>query len=171
MGISPEQFADFEPPSSDRPPTRVTPRHHAIWCKSERAWWAHSDGSRILYDSAPEARSIMTGLQLLFPTKSYRLYEIPPPERPPTIAPPTTAFLEELRTRARIYGWTGDYGEITDFLRALYRDAGIEEIPNCEPYEPAPLPTCVSCGWTPPHDCWTGTADPCPCCGSEVRTP
>ncbi len=40
--------------------------------------------------------------------------------------PPTLGFLEELRERARRYGWLGDYVEIASFVRDLYKEAGIE---------------------------------------------
>jgi hypothetical protein len=42
----------------------------------------------------------------------------------PFSEPPSLAFLEELRERARRYGWSGDYGEIQAFVEALYKQAG-----------------------------------------------
>ena len=50
-----------------------------------------------------------------------------------TPKPPAIEFLEELRDRARRYGWGGDYIEIRDFVEALYRQAGFE-VPDLEPY-------------------------------------
>jgi lysylphosphatidylglycerol synthetase-like protein (DUF2156 family) len=39
---------------------------------------------------------------------------------------PTKEFLEELRERARRYGWSGDYVEVREFVKSLYLDAGLE---------------------------------------------
>ncbi len=39
--------------------------------------------------------------------------------------PPSLNFLEELRERARRYGWSGDYTEIEEFVKVLYKEAGI----------------------------------------------
>jgi hypothetical protein len=63
------------------------------------------------------------------------------------MTPPTAAFLDELRERARRYGWDGDYIPIRDFMVSLYRDAGVREPPNLEPY-----PICVRCDRVAP-DC------------------
>jgi hypothetical protein len=54
------------------------------------------------------------------------------PPRPP-LPPPTAAFLDELRERARRYGWDGDYVEIDFFLRSLYSEAGLP-VPDLNPY-------------------------------------
>jgi len=51
-----------------------------------------------------------------------------------SLAPPSLEFLEELRERARRSGWCRDYTEIADFLRELYKSAGIS-VPDLEPYE------------------------------------
>jgi hypothetical protein len=51
------------------------------------------------------------------------------------LGPPTVTFLEEVRERARKYGWSFDYCEIGDFVERMYKDAGVpisqEEL---EPY-------------------------------------
>lgn len=43
-------------------------------------------------------------------------------------------FLERLREIARIYGWAGDYTEIGEFLRYLYKSKDLE-VPDLNPYE------------------------------------
>lgn len=52
---------------------------------------------------------------------------------PTRLPPPTLPFLEEVRERARRYGWGGDYTELADWVRALYREAGAP-VPDLEPY-------------------------------------
>lgn len=47
--------------------------------------------------------------------------------------PPSLVFLEELRERARCYGWTGDYEELHRFIAHLYEQAGLP-VPDLEPY-------------------------------------
>ena len=39
--------------------------------------------------------------------------------------PAGPAFLEELRERARIYGWDGDFVEVLRFVEDLHREAGV----------------------------------------------
>jgi hypothetical protein len=54
----------------------------------------------------------------------------------PWAAPASPAFLQELRERARRYGWRGDYVEIAQFVQGLHDDAGVmfpEEF--VDPYE------------------------------------
>lgn len=51
--------------------------------------------------------------------------------------PPTLEFLEELRERARLFGWDGDYIEVANFVRALYQEAGLPK-PSKEELEPYP---------------------------------
>jgi hypothetical protein len=41
------------------------------------------------------------------------------------LEPPSKEFLEELRNRARHFGWRGDYYEIIRFVEELYEDAGL----------------------------------------------
>jgi hypothetical protein len=46
---------------------------------------------------------------------------------------PRKEFLDELVEWARRYGWCGDYVEVDNFVRALYRLAQLEP-PDLEPY-------------------------------------
>jgi len=41
--------------------------------------------------------------------------------------PPSQHFAQELRERGRRYGWTGDYVEIEEFIREIWREAGLSE--------------------------------------------
>jgi hypothetical protein len=52
----------------------------------------------------------------------------------PPLPPPTEGFLEELRERARRAGWNYDYVVIDEFMRGLYKEAGVPE-PVLDPYE------------------------------------
>ena len=47
-------------------------------------------------------------------------------------------FLEELRERARRYGWDGDYTELISFCNELYRQAG-HPLPDMTPYKICPV--------------------------------
>lgn len=38
---------------------------------------------------------------------------------------PTLEFLEELRERARRFGWNCDYTEVVSFVKSLYIEAGV----------------------------------------------
>jgi hypothetical protein len=63
------------------------------------------------------------------------------------VTPPSPAFLEELRERARRAGWDYDYVEVRAFVEALYREAGLD-VPDLEPYGICPAcdrvtPDCV----------------------------
>lgn len=52
-----------------------------------------------------------------------------------TLPPPSRAFLDELRERARRLGWTFDYVEIRQFVLALHIEAGVElSDADLEPY-------------------------------------
>lgn len=51
-----------------------------------------------------------------------------------SIPPPSEDFLTELTTRARRYGWSGDYIEVRNFVENLYKQAKLE-VPDLEPYE------------------------------------
>lgn len=39
---------------------------------------------------------------------------------------PSIEFLDELRRRAKAYGWSGDYVEVLKFVQRLYKEAGID---------------------------------------------
>jgi lysylphosphatidylglycerol synthetase-like protein (DUF2156 family) len=45
--------------------------------------------------------------------------------------PASKEFLDELNERARHYGWSGDFVEISSFVAALYEEAGLEPPANC----------------------------------------
>lgn len=47
--------------------------------------------------------------------------------------PPSDEFLAELRYRARKYGHSGDYTEVIEFLRSLYKESN-RPLPNMEPF-------------------------------------
>ena len=48
---------------------------------------------------------------------------------------PTIEFLEELRERARRSGWTNDYVEVAEFVKEMYRQAGLGiDQHDLEPY-------------------------------------
>jgi hypothetical protein len=54
----------------------------------------------------------------------------------PPLEPPSLGFLEELRERARRYGWNGDYEEVADFVEYLYDEAGFHiQQYELEPYD------------------------------------
>ena len=46
----------------------------------------------------------------------------------------TYDFLSSLTEIAKIYGWSGDYQEVGDFIAWIYETNNIEE-PDLEPYE------------------------------------
>lgn len=52
------------------------------------------------------------------------------------VQPPAESFLAELTRRAREYGWSGDYAEISQFVEEQYKAAGLP-VPNLEPIETA----------------------------------
>ncbi len=113
-------------------PPADPPGRFSVHCREE-GWFSH-DGTPVVYDSAVGARSIMAGLQLLFPARHYEVR--PAPERaeprfsldipryevtvrcsaswngPMQAADPGGAHdqalvrLEALRDAARALGWT-----------------------------------------------------------------
>ena len=57
----------------------------------------------------------------------------------PPLPPPSKEFLEELRERARRYGWSGDYVEVKNFVESLYDEGGIYlALKEFEPYPDKP---------------------------------
>lgn len=58
----------------------------------------------------------------------------PPAEKSTGTAAQPYAFLDELRERARRYGWAGDYTEVIEFVRQQYVDAHLP-VPDLTPYE------------------------------------
>lgn len=43
-------------------------------------------------------------------------------------------FLDRLAEIAKLYGWSGDYHEIRDFIECLY-ELNESDAPNLDPYE------------------------------------